>query len=164
MRRYPQKLGADYHEIPSASEIATREKGSTWNRKSACLLLGYASGVTVDALDEMNVVRTLNRFERSVHGLHVKSAIGELWMASGARRPRFQSVPLVTCETTESLVHANGSAIVARAYVHRCDGCVALVAERLANIRADVNRTIAVVHDRKRKPVFGHILEFPAVE
>ena len=120
--------------------------------------------MAINAFYEMNVVRALGGFECRVHGFYVQAAVGELGMAGGARSSGLLAVSLMAGEAAESFMHAHRSAIVARCHVHRGQRRVALVAEGLANVRADFDSSVAVMHRGQRKISESHVIEFAAVE
>jgi hypothetical protein len=78
--------------------------------------------------------------------------------------PRCLAVSLVACEATESFVHTHGGAIVPRANIRRSQWRVALIAESLPDVGADMNRTVAILHGRKRKPLNRYVVELPTIE
>src|ERR1051326_3169385 len=53
-------------------------------------------------------------------------------------------------------MHAHRSAIVARSHLHRGQWCVALVAESLADVWADLDGPVAIVHCGQRKACKGY--------
>src|SRR5204863_2081143 len=99
-----------------------------------------------------------------VHGFNVQATIGQLRMAGGARCPCFLPVSLVASKATEPFVDAHSCAIVARADIHARHRRVALVAEGLAYVWADLYRSFAVAQGGQGKLPEANVLEFSPVE
>ena len=127
-------------------------------------LLWDAFGVAVNAFDGMDIVRALGRFESRIHGFDIQAAIRELWMAGGARRTSVLSVSLVAGEATEPFVNSHGGAIISRADLSAGQSCVALIAECLADIRADLHCPIAQSHGWQRELCQRHIVQFSPIK
>lgn len=119
--------------------------------------------VAVGAADPVDVVGAFGAGEGGVHLLDVYPAVGHLRVAGFAGCCGVLAVAGMTGETTDALVNAYGSAVVAgtelRAVViDRCDGIslrlarrVALVAEGLALVGADLYGARAVGELWKRE-------------
>ena len=119
--------------------------------------------MAIGAADPVNVVGAFSVGEGCVHGLHVDSAMGHLRMAGLAGRCGIFIVTGVTGETADSLVNADGRAVVAGAdlravMIRGCNAVcfrltrrVALVTECLALIGTDPHRACAFRQLRKRE-------------
>ena len=127
-------------------------------------LFRNAVGVAVNASYEMDVVETLEVLECGVHGFDGDAAIGEARMAGAAGRTRLLAMLEVTGKTTESFVHADGSAVVTGVDLSSGSGRVALVAQSLALVGTDRNRVCSVEHFRERKFRDRNVNEFAAVK
>src|SRR5512147_1899460 len=77
------------------------------------LLLRYALRVTLQASDRMNVVLALGRFERSIHGLDIEPAIGELRMAIRAGSASRLPMLIMASQTTESFMDSKRRPVIA---------------------------------------------------
>ena len=91
--------------------------------------------MAVSAFDRVNVMRTLEVFERGIHLFHIQPAIRELRMAGRARSPGPLPMLFVTRQATQSLVNAHRSAIIGRLHLSTCGWSMALVAQSLPLIR-----------------------------
>lgn len=112
--------------------------------------------MTVNAADPMDIVSASGAGECRVHFLDIDAAMRHLRVAGFAGGCRVLVVPGMASEAADSLVNADGSAIVARAdlwaIVICCSGCarfglarrVALVAKRLPRIGTDLHRARTV--------------------
>jgi len=121
-------------------------------------------GMAVNAPYEMNIVETLDVLECGVHGFHGDAAIGEAGMAGATGRSRLLAMLEVTGQTTESFVHANGSAVVTGVDLSSGSGRVALVAQSLALVGTDRNGACSVEHFRERKFSDRNVNDFAAVK
>jgi len=119
--------------------------------------------VAIGAADPVDVVGASGAGEGGVHLLDVDAAVRHLRVAGLAGGCCVFVVAGMACETTDALVNADGSAIVAGAelrtvVIGRCDGIsfrlawrVALVAECLALVGADFYGPRAVGKFRESK-------------
>ena len=98
----------------------------------------------------MDVVPAFRRFEGRIHRLNVQSAVGQLRVTSGTRRPSFLAVSLMAGKTTEAFMNAHRCSVVPRANVSCNQWGVALIAERLAYVGTDPERPTSVVQRWKR--------------
>jgi hypothetical protein len=71
---------------------------------------------------------------------------------------------LVAGKAAQAFVDTDGSAVVTRSDLAACGGCVALIAERLPQIRTDLHRASACVHLREREAVERDVVLLPTVE
>ena len=102
--------------------------------------------MAVRTLYEVNIVQALGGFESCVHGLHIEAAIRQAWMAGGTGGARTHGVIFVTGEAAEALVNPDRSAVVARVQ-HPCSiRPVALVAQRLPLVVADLHIPFPLAH------------------
>jgi len=120
--------------------------------------------VAVDALHEMDVMEASALLEGCVHGFDGDPAIGKPGMAGAARRTRLLAMFQVAGQAAESFVDADGSAVLAGRNLPCGCGRVALVAQSLARVGTDSNRTCAVEHFGQRKFRQGNVGEFAAVK
>ena len=120
--------------------------------------------MTVRTLNKMDIMRAPGGFEGGVHGFHIEAAIGEARVAGGAGNPRFHAVIGVAGEATEAFMNAHGSAVVAGAHLAAGLRRVALVAERLARIAADLHRPLPFAHLRQGQFGQRNGLHFAPVE
>ena len=109
-------------------------------------LLGNTLCVAVNALHRVDIVGTLRGLESRIHGFDVEAAVRQLRMAGCARCSRLLAVFLVAGETTEAFVDSGGRAVVAGADLAAGLRGVALVAESLTLVRADLDPAGAFVH------------------
>ena len=115
-----------------------RGRGKTGGRARP-VFLGNSFGVAVRALHEVNVVRALGGFEGRVHGFHVEAAIRQARMASGAGSARVHAVIFVAGEATEAFMNPHGRAVVAGVDLPGGNRSMALIAERLPWVAADLH-------------------------
>ena len=101
----------------------------------------------------MDIVGALGRFEGCVHRLDVAAAVGEPRVTICAGSARLLPVFFVTSQATETFVDSCRRAIIARSNLATRDGCVALVAEGLALVGADLDEAGALVHLRQGQAV-----------
>jgi hypothetical protein len=87
----------------------------------------------------VDVMPAVSRPERRVHLLDIQSAIRHLWMARRAGRSGLLFVPRMAGHTADAFMHADWGPVVAAGNLHRGDGRLALVAERLPLIAAHMN-------------------------
>lgn len=121
--------------------------------------------MAVGAFDEVDVVGALAILEGGVHGFYRNAAIGQLGMAGAARRAGLLAVLEVTGHAAQSFMDADGRAVVTTAHLQRGSGRVALVAQRLALVGADVHLARAIEHFRGQRQLRdGNVLEFAAIE
>lgn len=120
--------------------------------------------MAIRALYCVDIVRTLGVFECRVHRFDVDAAVGELRMASCAGRARGLSVLFMAGEATEAFMDSDGRAIIAGTDLRVSVGCVALVAERLALVGADLHRACAFKHVRERQTIQRDVVLLAAVE
>jgi hypothetical protein len=71
---------------------------------------------------------------------------------------------LVTSEATQSFVNTDRSPVIAAANLHSDYRRVALVAEGLANVRADLYQALAVAHRRQRQLIETDVVEFAPIK
>ena len=120
--------------------------------------------MAINALHKVNVVGALRGLECGIHLLDVEAAIGEPGMAVVTRGARLLSVVFVAGKATESFVNSDGRAVVPRSDLLGCQRSVALVAESLALVRADLHQPLPFVHLGQRQLIRGHVLEFTPVK
>src|SRR5690349_651239 len=101
--------------------------------------------MAVGAFDRVDIVRTLEVFECGIHLFHIQAAIRELRMAGGTGSPGLLPVLFVACQATQSLVNAHRSAIVGRLHLRAGRWSMALVAQSLPPIRADLHQPRALM-------------------
>ena len=70
----------------------------------------------------------------------------------------------VTRQATQSLVNAHRCAIVGRLYLSACRWSMALVAESLSLIGADLHQPRSIMHLRQRQPADRYIFLLAAIE
>jgi len=120
--------------------------------------------MAVLAFDEVNVVGALCRGESGVHFFDIEAAIGEARMTGGAGRARVLAVLLMAGQATETFVDADGRAVIAGMHFPAGKRRVALVAESLSRIGADLHRPAGFDHYRQRKKSHGEADAFTAIE
>ena len=107
--------------------------------------------MAIRAFDEMNIVPARRIQKRSVHLLHVQTAVGQPRMARGARGARLLPVLQMARQTTQPLVNAHRRAVVTRTGQPSGQRRVALIAQRLSCIRTDLQRARPVPHGGQRQ-------------
>jgi len=85
-------------------------------------------------------------------------------MTGRAGRASQLAVIQVACIAAQAFVDTNWSAVVARSNLLRCARCMALVAQRLQRVRADLHQAIAVFHFGQAQTVDRNRFHFPAIE
>lgn len=127
-------------------------------------LPGYALGVAVETLHRVDVVKALGGLESSIHFLHVNTTVGKLRMAVSARGARVLAVLLVTSQATEAFMNTSRRPVVAGPNLGSGCGGVALIAESLPLIGADVDRTRAFKHLRQGQAGQRNVILLAAIE
>lgn len=120
--------------------------------------------MAIDALHRVDVMRAIRRPEGRIHGLNVQAAVGKLGMACGARRLGFLAVPLMAGKAADPLVDSDGRAIISATELCAGHGRVALIAERLARIGADLCSGLAVMYGGQGELFKGYGIQFAAVK
>src|SRR5438270_9573546 len=133
-------------------------------RVPACFLPGDAFGMAVSAFDGVDVMGTLEILECGIHLFHIQPAIRELWMARRARGASLLPMLFVTRQATQALVNAHRSAVIRRLHLSACARGMALVAQSLPLIGADLHQPRALIHLRQRQPADRYIFLLAAVE
>lgn len=67
-------------------------------------------------------------------------------------------------EATEPFMHADGRTIISGSDLLAGQRRVTLIAERLASIRADLDRPAAIAHGRQRELCQRYVFQFPPVK
>jgi len=127
-------------------------------------LLRHTFGVTVFAFHKVNVVRALGRFEGRIHSFNVQAAIGETGVTRRTGGTCQLAVIEVACKATQTFMHSDWSAVVARCNLPCRTWRVALIAKCLPRISADLNQTIAVFHYGQAQAADGNRFHFAAIE
>ena len=112
----------------------------------------------------MDIVPAVLVFESSVHLLDSDAAGCVLKVAGVARRASLLAMLQMAGEAAEALVYAGRSAVVSRIHLPRSKRGVALIAECLSLVGADLHRTRSFEHGRQRQVGKSDMVEFASIK
>jgi hypothetical protein len=112
----------------------------------------------------MDIVLAGSIFERRAHFLDRNAAVRELGMTGGAGSSRPLSVLEMAGKAAQAFVHADGSTVIARMHLMGGDRSVALIAERLPLVGAELYDTRSLQHCGEWQLSDCDMGQFPAIE